>query len=139
MNKTILGWIAGTVSLVAMMYVLTLFPAPTEVWVSYSDRFYDSEGFQDPFWYGMLSISMLLTAVAIGRSVVGVSNRQLKPFIFMTVYLAMATFVIEAIVAQLQGIPATVIEMILTLAVLYGLFILFTRFRDDINGHKSAR
>ena len=138
MNKKILGWAAGIGSLLAMMYVLTLFPAPTEVWVSYSDRYYETEGFQDPFWYVMLSIAMFLIATAIGRSVVGASNRQLKPFIYMAVYLAMASFVTDAIVAQLRGISAALAMTILNVAALYGLFIMFMKLRDDINDHKPA-
>jgi hypothetical protein len=85
----------------------------------------------------MTSIATLLVAIAIGRSVAGASNRQLKPFIYMAIYLGMAVFVTDAIVAQLPVIVGTIVGMFMTVGILYGLYVIWQKFSNEINGRRE--
>jgi hypothetical protein len=137
MKKKTMGWLAGLSSLFAMVWIGTYFPAPEQIWVESTSRYYDDSGFQDPLWYGMTSIATLLVAIAIGRSVAGASNRQLKPFIYMAIYLGMAVFVTDAIVAQLPVIVGTIVGMFMTVGILYGLYVIWQKFSNEINGRRE--
>ncbi len=134
MNKKTLGWIAGIGSYIGVIFLLTLFPEPTQIWSNgYSDRYNDYEpGFEDPFWYMMVVVAMTLSCIAIGRSVAGANNKQLMPFIYLAIYLGMAVFVADAIVSHLEGVISHLVGMVLTAGTLYGIWLgfIFMQERD---------
>jgi hypothetical protein len=130
------GWIAGLFSFFVMMWITSYFPEPKQIWVESSSRYHDDSGFQDPLWTGMAFLSILLISIAIGRSVAGVSNRQLKPFIYITIYLGVTAFVADAIVAQLPVVIGTIVGGIMTLGIFYGLYIIWQKFNHEIEGGK---